>query len=149
MKTASQFMLAGLAALLSACGTVTDPDSETRPVGQSVLSPAELAQARREPDFRKHVAPILTERCLHCHDGKEMPGKLDLSTRRGAFRDQRIIVPGQPTSSMLIVALTTGNHALSMPAVGTAPPPEEVAVLERWIELGAKWPEGAVLRARE
>ena len=127
--------------VLPSCTVSEDGSPETRPVGEPVLSVTELAQAGEKPDFKRHVWPILEERCVYCHDGKEMPGKLNLSTRAGAFRDPRIIVPGNADGSALIVALTTGNHALSMPAVGKAPPPEEIAVLRKWIDLGAEWPE--------
>lgn len=149
MKPSSALLVAVAAVVLASCGTSTDSRPETRPLGDSVLPESELAAARKNPDFEKHVRPILEERCLHCHNGRELPDKFDLTTRETAFRDPRIIVPGDASSSLLIIALTTGNHALTMPAVGTAPPPEEVAVLESWINAGAKWPEGAKLRSSE
>jgi cytochrome c5 len=131
--------------VLPACAPRADLQPETRPIGESLFAAGEMARAQEHPDFRRHVKPILEERCIHCHSGGGMAGMLDLSTRASAFRDPRIIVPGKASASALIVALTTGNHALSMPAVGTAPPPGEIRVLEAWIDQGAHWPAGVRL----
>ena len=97
-------------------------------MGEPILSAAELEEAKVSVNFTRHVKPILEERCLHCHNKKEMPGKFSLETRKEAMADGRRIVPGAAGKSGLIISLTTGNHALTMPAVGTAPPKEEIEV---------------------
>lgn len=137
--------LSGL--LAGGCETVGEKGAETRPVGEPVLSPSQLAEARVAVSFRQHVQPILEERCLHCHNKAEMPATFSLETREEAI-DGRRIVPGRAAESQLIIVLTTGNHALTMPAVGTAPPKEEIEVLWRWIDAGAEWPRGVVLKPR-
>lgn len=139
-------VLAGL--LVGGCGT-TEEGPETRPVGEPILSEAQLREARVAVSFEAHVQPILEERCVHCHNQEQMPGKFNLETRAAALRDGRRIVPGKSEQSIMIIALTTGNHALSMPAVGTAPPPEEIEVLRAWIDAGAPWPAGVTLRSRD
>jgi len=136
-------------AIVAACRTTGDGEAESRPVGKPVLSKAELQQARVAVNFRNHVRPILEERCLHCHNKRAMPGKFSLETAAEAMKDGRRIVPGKAGQSMLIVVLTTGNHAKTMPAVGTAPPSEEVEVLKRWIDAGAEWPREITLRPTE
>ena len=141
-------LMVALCGLLGACESMKESQAETRPVGEPVLSEAQLREARTALSFPEHVKPILEERCLHCHNKKEMPGKFSLETRAEAFADGRRIVPGNASGSTMIVALTTGNHALTMPAVGTAPPQEEVEVLKRWIDAGAEWPTGETLRPR-
>lgn len=110
-------------------------DPETSPVGESLLSPGELKTAESAVVFSDHVKPILEGHCLYCHDGKEMPGKFSFATRDAAFQGKQI-VPGNADASSMIIALTTGNHALS-----TAPSPEEVEVLKCWINQGADWPK--------
>lgn len=134
--------------VLGGCKTVDDGRAETRPLGEPVLSAEELAEAKVAVSFKDHVQPILEERCLHCHNTATMPGKFSLATRSAAFEGSRI-VPGDSGASTLIIALTTGNHALAMPAVGMAPPEVEIDVLRRWIDAGAVWPEGVTLRARQ
>ena len=133
---------------LALCSCQVDEGPETRPVGEPVLSAAQLREAKTAVSFTAHVQPILEERCLYCHDGKEMPGKYNLTTRTDAMEGGRI-VPGNAGQSRLILVLTTGNHAASMPAVGSAPPREEIEVLERWIDAGAEWPAGVALKAAQ
>ncbi len=146
MKT--RIVTAMWCAVLAACRTMTDEGAETRPVGQPVLSEAQLKEAREAVSFSKHVRPILEERCMHCHNKVEMPGKFSLETRAEAMADSRRIIPGNSANSLLITVLTTGNHALSMPAVGTAPPKQEIEVLKLWIDAGADWPARTRLRPR-
>ena len=111
------------------------------------MSDAQLRSARVAVSFVDHVKPILEERCLHCHNKGEMPGKYSLETRKDSLERSRI-VPGNAEGSLLIALLTTGNHTMTMPAVGTAPPPEEVELLKRWINAGAQWPDGVILHPR-
>jgi hypothetical protein len=118
-------------------------------VGEPILTAAEFKQAGVAVRFADHVRPILEVRCLHCHNRAQMPGKFSLETRAEAMQDGRRIIPGKADQSLLIIALNTGNHAMSMPAVGTAPPPEEIEVLKRWINGGAQWPASMKLHPRE
>lgn len=137
----------GVTAILVSCQTTGDKP-ETRPVGEPLVSKSELKRSQEDLRFVDHVKPILEGRCLYCHDGKEMPGKFSLATKEEAFAGGRI-VPGEAEKSLLYVALTSGNHATAMPAVGMAPPPEEIDVLRRWINAGAVWPEGMTLKASD
>lgn len=128
-------------------------DSETRPVGTNVLPPAVLAGALNgEPDFVRHVAPILRERCLYCHEPPALPGHLSLASREEAMTPGPagpVIVPGKPDGSPLIRSLK-GTHpgTAAMPAVGDQVTRDEIRVLERWISIGAPWPEGPAGRLR-
>lgn len=145
-----KLVLVGIAAVISlvGCETVPDEGAETRPVGEPILSKEQLRRAAVKVSFTEHVRPILEDRCLHCHSRKAMPGKFSLESRAEAMKGGRI-VPGNSRASFLITVLTTGNHAMTMPAVGTAPPPEEIEVLKRWINAGAAWPSGVSLSPRE
>lgn len=132
-------------ALAGCSGVEKPPVAETRPVGEPVLSDKQLREAKVAVSFTDHVKPILEERCLYCHNGRELPGKLDLRTRASAMAPGPFgprILPGKGEESLLISFISTGNHAMSMPAVGTRVAPEEVEVLTRWIDQGATWPEG-------
>ena len=109
--------------------------------GKPVLSGTQLQEARGTVDFERHVKPIIEARCLSCHNDEERSGGFSFESRFEATMDSRI-VPGNADESLAIIFLTTGNHSLTMPAVGVAPPPEEIEVLERWINQGARWPAG-------
>ncbi len=52
------------------------------------------------------------------------------------------IVPGQASASPLLRLVTSSDANERMPPDGPGLRPEEVAVLERWIDQGARWPDG-------
>ncbi|MCU0713683.1 MAG: DUF1549 domain-containing protein, partial [Pirellula sp.] len=93
--------------------------------------------------FEKEVRPILVKRCFECHGGSAAEGGLSLASRTGWIKGGAsgpALVPGSPTSSLLIDAI---NHqSLIMPPVerGGKLPTDEIAVLTKWIEMGAPDP---------
>ncbi len=90
--------------------------------------------------FRRVVRPLLESSCLRCHNPQEKKGGLDLSSRAAALRGGETgeaIVPGKPDESLLVRLVEVGE----MPKDGAMIPPEQVAVLRRWIELGAPFEE--------
>jgi cytochrome c553 len=104
-----------------------------------------------EPDrlFHEQVAPIFETRCIHCH-GAELPkGGLSLSTRAGLVRGSKngpAVVPGKPEESPLLEMVS--GDAPTMPQKDKPLSKEQVEGLRRWIEQGARWPEGLALRDR-
>ena len=97
--------------------------------------------ASRDADyFDRKVAPILTRRCLGCHNQELKDGGISFLDRdsllKGGGRGPAI-VPGQPQASMLVVALQHEGE-LQMPP-GPKLPAREIAVLTEWIRRGAVW----------
>ncbi len=93
-----------------------------------------LAVSAAEPvlTFEKDVRPIVKAHCTHCHGEEEKPeGGVDLRLRR--FMDE-IVVPGQPAQSKLVEVVRSGE----MPEKGKPLTKAQLAVIERWIEQGAK-----------
>jgi len=88
------------------------------------------------------VLPLLKSRCFECHDGAtKSEGGLLLTSRRLLLKggdSGEAIVPGKPDESLLIEAIR--YESLEMPP-RTKMPDEEIAILVRWIEMGAPWPE--------
>jgi hypothetical protein len=83
----------------------------------------------------KHAGDVLQTHCHHCHgqDGA-MEGGFNYVLDRQHLVDRRKIVPGQPDQSKLLRRILDGE----MPPEGEQRPnAEEVAVLRRWIEMGA------------
>ena len=118
-----------------------------------VISFACLGTARAaEPPtefFEKNVRPVIVEKCLSCHSGAKAKGKLRLDSREGVIEGGRggaVVVAGQPNESRLVTALRHTDPDLKMPPTGKLPP-REIAALEKWIELGAPWPEKLTLAA--
>ncbi len=143
MKHGRVLAAGAVGVILSACQV--DEGPETRPVGEPILTAAQFREARTAVRFTEHVKPILEERCLYCHNAKELPGKYSVETREEAMAGGSI-VPGNARESSFLLILTTGNHSAAMPSVGAAPPKQEIEVLERWIDSGAEWPDGVTLK---
>lgn len=97
-------------------------------------------------DFVRQIKPILTARCIECHHSEALFGDLNLQNRALAFKKRAagpVIVPGSPESSLFLMTLTLpAKDKKAMPATGHRIPADEVALVKRWIQEGAKWPEG-------
>ncbi len=106
-----------------------------------------LATAEGQVDFQAEVAPILQSRCLMCHAGPEADGGLDLSAAGSVMRggDSGPAITAADADGSLLIEYVSGDDPL-MPQSGDPLSPEQVDVLRRWIETGAEWPEGLVLR---
>jgi hypothetical protein len=99
--------------------------------------------------FEKNVRPVLVEKCLSCHAGDKPKGKLRLDSRDAVLAGGRggaIIVPGKPKDSRLVTAIRHIDPDLKMPPTAKLPE-REIAVLAKWIELGAPWPDKLTLAA--
>jgi hypothetical protein len=102
-------------------------------------------------DFVPDIAPVLTENCLKCHGRGKINGKLDLTTRTGAVRggsDEGLgLLPGQPGKSSIYRKIAATDADVRTPPPGqTSLTKDQIDVVRRWIEEGAKWPDNAVLR---
>lgn len=100
----------------------------------------------RPVDFVKQIMPILGDRCVMCHNSESLFGDLNLQSREFAMRkrkDGEVIVPKEPEKSRLYLTLTLPpSDAKAMPATAHRIPSDEIKTIRRWIEEGARWPEG-------
>ena len=117
-------------------------------VGFTTLTVASDREGERL--FALKVRGIFSSKCLACHgeEGKKLKGDLDLTSRaamlRGGESGEASVVPGKPMASPLYLAATRAHED-----DWSAMPPKEndklsagqLAVLKRWIELGAPWPD--------
>lgn len=90
-----------------------------------------------EVDFEKQIAPLLAEKCLDCHNGREAKGKLNLSTKKSAFAGGEsgvVLVPGNLKKSYLWDRISADEMPPKHPL--TAP---EKELLKLWIKEGAIW----------
>ena len=94
--------------------------------------------------FVERIQPLLENHCYECH-GFDMPkAGLKLTTRDQVIEggtSGAVIVPGQPDASLLIQAVRYGNDDLQMPPSGKLDS-QEIADLEKWVQMGAPWPDG-------
>ena len=104
--------------------------------------------AETAPDFESEIAPILLERCVECHQPGNRSSDLSLTTR------ETVIVGGEsgaaididrPQNSLLLRRIIDGEMPPEEKGVSRKLPPEEIKLIERWIDLGAAWPKDRVL----
>ena len=93
--------------------------------------------------FEKQVRPILANRCYACHGPNAGEGQagLRLDSLPGMLKGGRsgpVIVPGEPTRSLLIHAINHDTFVQMPPK--TKLPLDEVQALTLWVEAGAPWP---------
>jgi hypothetical protein len=105
-----------------------------------------LAQSGGESFFKAEVEPLLRARCLECHShAGKIKGGLVLDSRAGwqsGGDSGPAIQPGQVGKSRLIEAVRYGDPHLAMPPKGKLPA-AEIAILERWVAMGAPDPRVA------
>ena len=92
--------------------------------------------------FDSRVEPILSRRCLPCHNELLKDGGLSFLGREGVLKGGSrgpAIVPGKPEQSLLMHAIRQ-DRDLKMPP-GAPLPPADMATLAEWIRQGAPWGE--------
>ncbi len=108
-----------------------------------------VAQVQAPPpvDFVKDVQPILRAHCIECHGADKQKGDIRLDLRSEVFHDDKdlwVIIPGDPEESLFLELMKLpADDDDSMPKNEDSLPAEKIALLERWIKEGAKWPESA------
>lgn len=101
--------------------------------------------------FEKKVRPLLVERCYECHSSEagKSKGGLLLDSREGwrvGGDSGPAIKPGVPDDSLLIEAVRYRNQDMQMPPKG-ALSSAEIAVLEKWVAMGAPDPREGSAKA--
>ena len=93
--------------------------------------------------FEKEVRPILVKRCYDCHGNAKQKGGLradHIGYLKSGGKNGPALIPGKPEESALIEAVRYGNEDFQMPPKQKLPD-TEIAVLEKWIRIGAPWPD--------
>ena len=100
------------------------------------------AQQPVKVDFARDVQPILQQQCYNCHGSKQQKNGLRLDRRKDAMRGGTIAVigPGNADGSRLYQRLIGSDFGIQMPPTG-ALPSDQVAIIKRWIDEGAEWPD--------
>ena len=93
--------------------------------------------------FENEVRPLLAKHCYECHsaDAKRLEASLRVDSLKGMLRggdSGPIVEPGKPDESTLISAVRYEDF--EMPPKGKLAD-EEVAVLVKWVSMGAPWPD--------
>jgi hypothetical protein len=96
--------------------------------------------------FEKHVRPLLVERCVKCHGSKKRHAGLRLDSRAAILAGGDAgpaMTVGDSSKSELLARIASRDDSVRMPPPGENAPvsKEQIAIVKRWIELGAPWPD--------
>ena len=100
-----------------------------------------------DPTYWADVRPILRKHCTVCHSERklaepEVSAGLALDSLAGIRKERKgtTLAPGKPDQSLLVTLLTSKDKKRAMPLDADPLPTEDIAVIRKWVELGA--PEG-------
>lgn len=100
-------------------------------------------------DFAKDIKPILETRCVRCHGPEKQKGKLRLDQKQTTLRtgEDAVVVPGRADQSELVrlISLPKGDPDI-MPNEGEPLAKDQIELIRAWINEGAHWPDGLVLK---
>lgn len=95
--------------------------------------------------FNAQIRPIINSKCISCHGGVKQSGGFSLLFPEEALRPNEsgkpAIVPGKPEESELIRRVKHHDPEHRMPYEKEPLSEQEIDLLTRWIEQGAKWEE--------
>ena len=105
--------------------------------------------AADEPvDFGKQIAPIIEQHCVRCHSPGNSKGDVSLATLDD-LKSNEYVVAGDADGSYLIELVTSQDgEPPAMPKQAKSLSAAEVARLRQWIDQGAKWPDGVVIKEK-
>ncbi|MGH9666962.1 MAG: DUF1549 domain-containing protein, partial [Bryobacteraceae bacterium] len=97
-------------------------------------------------DFDRDIRPILSDKCFACHgpDAGQRMANLRLDERAGLFairKSYQIVVPSDSSKSRLYQRISSTKPSFRMPppASGRTLTAEQIDLIRRWIDQGAKW----------
>lgn len=97
-------------------------------------------------DFARDVQPILTASCQGCHGPKAQMGQLRLDAKASAARTFKA---GQSAESSLYQRVAGTSDQARMPMGAKPLPAEQIAIIKRWIDEGAEWPDAIGAKGAE
>jgi mono/diheme cytochrome c family protein len=114
-------------------------------LAHAASAPAADLSAHDLEFFESKVRPLLADRCYQCHslEQNKSRGGLTLDTRQGwqkGGENGKVIEPGKPADSPLIIAIGYLDPDLQMPPKGEKLSDAEIAILHEWVQRGAPDP---------
>ncbi|MBM3782770.1 MAG: DUF1553 domain-containing protein [Acidobacteria bacterium] len=105
-----------------------------------LLSPALVAQP---VDFLRDIQPVFQRHCDGCHGAKMQLGLLRLDARQAAAK---AIHAGDAAKSTLYQRVAGTSDQARMPMGAKPLAAAQIALIKKWIDEGAHWPEAASAR---
>ncbi|HET6422719.1 MAG TPA: c-type cytochrome domain-containing protein [Planctomycetaceae bacterium] len=115
-------------------------------LGKLIALETHQVAAGKRVSFAKQVAPVFAQRCVACHNARTAKGRFNLETFANMMKGGESgpsIVPGKGGDSNLCIEIESG----SMPKDADPLTPEQIAVVKKWIDLGAPLDAGVAPNA--
>ena len=98
-------------------------------------------------DFVREVRPLFEQHCVKCHGPEKQRGGLRLDVKKAALAGGEEhgpdIIPGDSERSPLVRLIESPDADHRMPKNGPALSGQATALIKRWINEGAVWPDSA------
>lgn len=107
-----------------------------------LLSFAAQIHADDAVSFVKHVAPLLQQQCVACHDAELAEADYRLDTFDHLLRlgdGSPAVIGGEPDKSKLYQVLIHEDENLRMPSESDPLPAASITLIRRWLEQGANF----------
>lgn len=111
------------------------------------------------PDFAKDIQPILQEKCIDCHAAPYKKGtrlrkpkgdyRVDTReniTKAGDSEEPGVVPKNAAKSEVYKRIILPEDHDDIMPPKGDPLTPAQQKLIKDWIDAGAEWPKGVVLK---
>ena len=108
-------------------------------MGPPGLMAEEAKKAEPKINYEEHIKPIFRENCFFCHGQDEAKSDLALDSYGRIMQGGAggaVVVPGDPDGSRLW-KLVSHQEKPEMPPESDKLPDDQLALIRRWIELGA------------
>ena len=102
-------------------------------------------------DFAHAIVPILKTHCSKCHAGLQKEGGLSINTREDLISGGDSGSPvdiGKHASSEFFLRINSKDDGYRMPPDGDGLTQEQIALIGKWIDQGAKWESGYTFAPR-
>lgn len=118
------------------------PAAATEAAPTATAAPTQAPEAPEAPaaavSFAADVQPLLDQRCLNCHGGKDgIKGGLSVKSYDDIMKggdDGAAIIPGDADNSLLVQLIVEGE----MPKRAPKLPQAEIDVIAAWVAAGAQ-----------
>lgn len=123
-------------------------DSATSDAAKTDVAKPDAGKGKDVVTFKDHVSPILRKYCGNCHNPDKATSDLDVMTYQTLMTggsSGESVMAGNPDQSLLYKAVAHIEEPFMPPKSPRIPDPE-LALIKRWIELGA--PETSVSAAK-
>jgi len=94
--------------------------------------------AQSKVDFARDIQPVFSAHCERCHGARSAMAQLRLDDRQSLLR---LVIPGNGKSSRLLHRILGEGGEARMPMGADPLKPGQIALIRKWIDEGAEWPE--------